>query len=117
MLTPGHRPGYVGVEIRSHGQHAVITGDAITHPVQLDDPQGTGNFGTDRAPATTTRGCLHRGLRWPWIAVFGIHCSTPASARRIVTGGEGWRSTPTEATVDGEDTRDHPSGRCRPGFS
>jgi glyoxylase-like metal-dependent hydrolase (beta-lactamase superfamily II) len=37
-FAPGHTPGHYVVRIESEGQQAVLLGDAIHHPLQLDDP-------------------------------------------------------------------------------
>jgi glyoxylase-like metal-dependent hydrolase (beta-lactamase superfamily II) len=36
--TPGHTPGHVSVRISSLGQHAIITGDMMHHPIQCAIP-------------------------------------------------------------------------------
>jgi len=96
--TPGNSPGHVSVEIRSSGQHAVITGDAILHPVQLDDPQVRSNFDTDRALAIKTRTDFMETYADQDSLVFGTHFATP-SVGHIVKDGDGWRFTPAAASV------------------
>jgi glyoxylase-like metal-dependent hydrolase (beta-lactamase superfamily II) len=38
VQTPGHTPGYLCVVVSSDGQRALLLGDAVTCPVQLDEP-------------------------------------------------------------------------------
>ena len=42
--TPGHTPGHVSIRIQSKGQHAVITGDMMHHPIQFERPEEEGRF-------------------------------------------------------------------------
>ena len=37
--TPGHTPGHTSMWIESDGEHALITGDFMHHPVQFAEPQ------------------------------------------------------------------------------
>ncbi len=53
--TPGHTPGHCSVHIESRGQHAIITGDLLHHPVQIALPDWRGNFDHDPETATRTR--------------------------------------------------------------
>ena len=45
--TPGHTPGHVSVRISSRGQHAVISGDLMHHPIQCAMPKVSSNFDFD----------------------------------------------------------------------
>lgn len=38
MPTPGHSIDHVSVVVSSHGQEAIVCGDALHHPIQLDMP-------------------------------------------------------------------------------
>jgi glyoxylase-like metal-dependent hydrolase (beta-lactamase superfamily II) len=91
--TPGHTPGHVSVVIRSRGAEAVITGDAILHPVQIADPEVGSTFDADRARATKTRQDFIRTRADRDILVLGTHFTTP-SGGKIVKKGDGWRLVP-----------------------
>ena len=53
--TPGHTPGHVSVRISSRGQHAIITGDMMHHPIQCALPEASSNFDDNVAEASATR--------------------------------------------------------------
>jgi len=53
--SPGHSPGHVCVHVMSGGQHALLSGDAIHHPVQLTHPHLSIAADFDRAQAVATR--------------------------------------------------------------
>jgi glyoxylase-like metal-dependent hydrolase (beta-lactamase superfamily II) len=87
--TPGHTPGHCAVHIESGGQHAIITGDLMHHPVQVAVPPWRGNFDHDPDAATRTRvkfvstysdrqtliiGSHFAGLTAGWIIPNGEHC-------------------------------------------
>jgi len=42
IATPGHTPGHAGVILSSGGERAFILGDAISCPVQLEEPEWSG---------------------------------------------------------------------------
>jgi glyoxylase-like metal-dependent hydrolase (beta-lactamase superfamily II) len=61
-LTPGHTPGHLCVAVASGGDRALLLGDAMTAPVQLDEP-GWHSFGdVDPDQADHTRERLWREL-------------------------------------------------------
>jgi glyoxylase-like metal-dependent hydrolase (beta-lactamase superfamily II) len=88
--TPGHSPGHVSVRIASRGEHAVITGDLMHHPVQLARPDWASPFDYDKAQALATRRDFIRRHGDQPVLVFGTHFATP-SAGRIVRDGDAWR--------------------------
>lgn len=53
--TPGHTPGDVSVQIESKGRRALITGDAIHHPLQCARPDFVTHFCASPAVAVSTR--------------------------------------------------------------
>ncbi len=98
MPTPGHTPGHVSVRIASQGQHAVITGDLMHHPVQCCEPDWAAAYDVDPAQARQTRReFLRRHADRP-VLVLGTHFPQP-SAGWVVSAGEVWRLTvePPEA--------------------
>jgi glyoxylase-like metal-dependent hydrolase (beta-lactamase superfamily II) len=56
--TPGHTPGHVSVLIESAGERALITGDALHHPIQLAHPEWSSPSDWDPAQAARTRRAL-----------------------------------------------------------
>jgi glyoxylase-like metal-dependent hydrolase (beta-lactamase superfamily II) len=62
MMTPGHTPGHLSVVV-SHGQHrALLLGDAIVCPIQLDEPSWQSIGDVDPVLAAKVRERLFREL-------------------------------------------------------
>ena len=53
--TPGHTPGHAGVILSSGGERAFILGDAISCPVQLEEPEWSGMGDMDKDLARRTQ--------------------------------------------------------------
>jgi glyoxylase-like metal-dependent hydrolase (beta-lactamase superfamily II) len=51
----GHTPGHMALAIESGGQRAMICGDAILHPAQVNEPDWPFVFDVDRDHAARTR--------------------------------------------------------------
>jgi glyoxylase-like metal-dependent hydrolase (beta-lactamase superfamily II) len=62
LLAPGHTPGHMCVVISSGQERALLLGDAITCPVQLDEPTWHSMGDVDPALADRTRERLWREL-------------------------------------------------------
>jgi glyoxylase-like metal-dependent hydrolase (beta-lactamase superfamily II) len=88
--THGHTPGHVSVMIRSRGQQAVITGDAMHHPIQLAEPDYRNNFDMDPEQALRTRKELFERLADKDILVIGTHFCDPTSGY-IVRDAKNWK--------------------------
>lgn len=59
--SPGHTPGHMNIELRSHGVCAVFTGDVIHSPLQLPLWQWNSTFCEDLPVATATRKTVLEG--------------------------------------------------------
>ena len=79
LLTPGHTPGQVAVELRSRGRSAVITGDCIHHPVQLGHPEITSCVDIDPEQAVRTRRRLLAQLADTGTLLLGTHFPPPTA--------------------------------------
>jgi len=88
--TPGHTPGHFAVRISSKGQHAVITGDLMHHPIQCRYPEWDDNFDTDGPLAKKTRRAFCERYADSATLVFGTHFATP-SAGKIVKKDDSFR--------------------------
>jgi glyoxylase-like metal-dependent hydrolase (beta-lactamase superfamily II) len=55
IATPGHTPGHAGVILSSGGERAFILGDAISCPVQLEEPEWSGMGDMDKDLARRTQ--------------------------------------------------------------
>jgi glyoxylase-like metal-dependent hydrolase (beta-lactamase superfamily II) len=53
--SPGHSAGHVCVHVKGGGQHVLLSGDAIHHPVQMTHPHVSIAADYNRAQATETR--------------------------------------------------------------
>lgn len=92
--TPGHTPGQVAVELRSHGESALITGDCIHHPVQLVHPDLGSCVDIDPAAATRTRHQLLSELAGTPTLLLGSHFPPP-TAGHVITDGDSYRLVPS----------------------
>ena len=88
--TPGHTPGHVSVAIVSGGNHAVITGDLMHHPIQCALPDVSSNFDHDVARARGTRRDFLKRYADGEILVLGTHFAAP-TAGHIVSHGNSWQ--------------------------
>jgi glyoxylase-like metal-dependent hydrolase (beta-lactamase superfamily II) len=88
--TPGHTPGHVSVVIESEGEHAVITGDLMHHPIQCALPGVSSNFDHDVARAIATRTDFLRRYGDRPVKVFGTHFAAPTCGRLVAQADESW---------------------------
>jgi glyoxylase-like metal-dependent hydrolase (beta-lactamase superfamily II) len=52
---PGHTPGHVGLNVEDGGEHAILIGDMMHHPLQMAYPDWCSAFCTDPDQAIATR--------------------------------------------------------------
>jgi glyoxylase-like metal-dependent hydrolase (beta-lactamase superfamily II) len=88
--TPGHTPGHQSVHITSGGGEALITGDALHHPVQCAEPGWPSSFDSDEALAAQTRRDLLARYADTDVLVIGTHFGGPG-AGHVISDGETWR--------------------------
>ena len=81
--TPGHTPGHVSVRIESAGQRAVVTGDFLHHPCQMEKPYWECSADWDTPMAQATRVSKLGEYADEGILVFGTHFATPSAGRVI----------------------------------
>jgi glyoxylase-like metal-dependent hydrolase (beta-lactamase superfamily II) len=75
--TPGHTPGHVSILIESSGERAIVTGDMMHHPIQLERPDDFGRFDMDQAQGSRTRRELVDDLANSNVFVIGSHFAGP----------------------------------------
>jgi glyoxylase-like metal-dependent hydrolase (beta-lactamase superfamily II) len=88
--TPGHTPGHCSVIIASEGQEAVITGDALHHPVQVATPDVGDNFCWDGEIAASTRRRLLHRVADRGALLLGSHFSGPVGIY-LQRDGDAWK--------------------------
>jgi glyoxylase-like metal-dependent hydrolase (beta-lactamase superfamily II) len=84
--TPGHTPGHVSVLIKSKGRKALITGDFIHHPCQIENVGWFTLADTDKDLATLTRRRMLEEHSDTDTLVFGSHFSYPIAGRIVKNG-------------------------------
>ncbi|MFJ4926660.1 MBL fold metallo-hydrolase [Streptomyces sp. NPDC088736] len=75
--APGHTPGHYVVRITAGGQEVCLLGDAVHHPLQLDDTGISFLFDSDAAQALRTREELLVRLAEHDVAVGTAHFPNP----------------------------------------
>ena len=88
--TPGHTPGHISVHIESGGDHAVITGDFLHHPCQMEEPLWECNADWDTPTAQKTRVDQLGRFADEALLVFGTHFASP-SAGKVVRKGKNFQ--------------------------
>jgi glyoxylase-like metal-dependent hydrolase (beta-lactamase superfamily II) len=89
-FTPGHTPGHTSVWIESNGEHALITGDFMRHPLQFAEPQIAEIADADAELGRATRARMIREMVRTGALVLGTHFpSRPAG--RVRVDGTAWR--------------------------
>ena len=88
--TPGHTPGHVSVEIESHGERAVITGDLFHHPLGFAHPDWEDSADVDGKRAEASRIEFMKQYGDGPVLVLGTHFATP-TAGKIISDGDTYR--------------------------
>jgi glyoxylase-like metal-dependent hydrolase (beta-lactamase superfamily II) len=90
MPTQGHTPGHVSVLIESGANSAIITGDAIHHPVQLAHPEWGSISDSDPSLAQRSRVDLLERCVSSGALLIGSHFAPP-TAGVVVRAGSAYR--------------------------
>ncbi len=91
--TPGHTPGHVSVHIESEGEHALITGDCIHHPCQIEKVQWSSSADYDQDEARDTRIELLNKYADEKTLMIGTHFATPTAGYVKRRGDSYWLDT------------------------
>ncbi|MDB5415949.1 MAG: fold metallo-hydrolase [Rubritepida sp.] len=81
ILTPGHSPGHVCVDIRSGGQRAIVAGDLLHHQLQCMDPSMSTVFCWDAKQAASSRRTVFDEIAGTDTLLLPIHFPTPTAGR------------------------------------
>ena len=84
--TPGHSPCHCCVDIRSKGQHAVVTGDMMHHALQCREPDWSTIFDADRAQAARSRRQFLGQVADTSTLILPIHFPNPTVGRVSADG-------------------------------
>ncbi|MFI5610308.1 MBL fold metallo-hydrolase [Amycolatopsis sp. NPDC051903] len=90
VAAPGHSPGAAAVTISSGGEHALLAGDLVHHPMQILDPGQRNVLDADPAAAAESRIRLLGWAAEHSAPVFGGHFPGGRGAR-ISAAGSGFR--------------------------
>jgi glyoxylase-like metal-dependent hydrolase (beta-lactamase superfamily II) len=88
--TPGHSPHHCCVDIRSRGQHAVVTGDLMHHVLQCREPIWSTIFDTDKRVAEQSRRKFLAQVADTGTLILPIHFPHPTTGR-VARDGERFR--------------------------
>ena len=89
-MTPGHTPGHLSVVVSSGGRRALLLGDAIVCPVQLDEPTWRSIGDVDPELAQQVRERLFRELEDGTTLGAGAHFPELQFGRVLVGQGRRW---------------------------
>ena len=87
--APGHTPGNIVIELSDKKSRAIMSGDAIHHPVQIERPNWSSNFCLDPIESATTRHALLERLADQNIILLPAHFAGP-TAVKIVGDDQGF---------------------------
>jgi glyoxylase-like metal-dependent hydrolase (beta-lactamase superfamily II) len=81
ILTPGHSPAHVCVDVRSKGQRAIIAGDMLHHQLQCMDPGMSTIFCWDPVQAAVSRKRVFEEISETDTLLLPIHFPSPTAGR------------------------------------
>lgn len=90
LSTPGHTPAHHSILLESGGSTAIITGDAIHHPVQIARPEWSSVGDWDGAESARSRRTMLEASAGTDLLMIGTHFAG-ITAGYIVADGEGYR--------------------------
>ena len=88
--TPGHTPGHVSINIESRGEKAMITGDLMHCPIQLEEPARIVRFDMGQEKGAKSREDFVKDMANQDVLVIGSHFADP-SAGYVVSDDDGCR--------------------------
>jgi glyoxylase-like metal-dependent hydrolase (beta-lactamase superfamily II) len=92
LLAPGHTPGHMCIVVSSGDDRALLLGDAITCPVQIDEPTWHSMGDVDPALANRTRERLWRELEDGHTVGAGAHFPELRFGRVLTGTGRRWHT-------------------------
>jgi glyoxylase-like metal-dependent hydrolase (beta-lactamase superfamily II) len=93
LHTPGHTPGSMSLLIASEGERAIIVGDAIAHPAQVEHPDWEFAFDFDGETALRTRTHLLDRIEAEGLTMTACHFPEPGFGRVVrLEGRRVWQA-------------------------
>jgi glyoxylase-like metal-dependent hydrolase (beta-lactamase superfamily II) len=89
ILTPGHSPAHVCIEVKSQGQRAILAGDMLHHQLQCMDPAMSTIFCWDPKLAAISRARVFEEVAETDTLLLPIHFPSP-TAGRLKRAGSGY---------------------------
>jgi len=90
--TPGHTPGHMSLLITSQGQRALVLGDAVHSPAQVEEPDWVSRADMDPELTRQTRRALLDRLEREQMLVAAGHFPSPGFGRIVrLDGRRYWR--------------------------
>ena len=90
IMTPGHTPGHLSVVVSSQGKRAILLGDSIVCPVQLDEPSWQSIGDVNARLAARVRARLFRELEDPNTLGAGAHFPELRFGSVLIAGARRW---------------------------
>lgn len=81
--APGHTPGNIVIELNDNNHSAVMSGDAIHHPVQIERPEWSSNFCLDPVESAVTRRALLERLADQDVILLPAHFAGPTAVKIV----------------------------------
>jgi glyoxylase-like metal-dependent hydrolase (beta-lactamase superfamily II) len=75
----GHSPGNVVIAVEAGAERAMLSGDVMHHPVQIERPDWCSVFDQDRAQARATREQLLQSVADDHTYLIGAHFAGPTA--------------------------------------
>jgi glyoxylase-like metal-dependent hydrolase (beta-lactamase superfamily II) len=93
LHTPGHTPGSMSLLITSGGERAIIVGDAVAHPAQVEHPDWVFAFDFDGETAIDTRRQLLDRIEAEGLTMTACHFPDPGFGRVVrLEGRRYWQA-------------------------
>jgi len=91
LSTPGHTPGSLSLLVRSRGDGAILTADALPNPMLVTEPEWRFGSDNDSALATTTRIALMDRIEREGLIAVPTHMPQPFGGLVRVAGKRYWQ--------------------------
>ena len=85
--APGHTPGNVVIRLQNDTQQAVLSGDVVHHPVQIERPEWSSNFCLDPRLSAATRHQLLEEIADTETILLAAHFAGPSALKVVGSNG------------------------------